>query len=91
MLSREELRRVTGPRSHERGEDYLESRHVLESNLAWKNNDAYAGAVALLPEIKRLMARVGRHDAFTNYLASVRAAHKPKRDFVKLPDRAQWR
>ena len=62
----------------------------VEWSVARKNNDAYAEAAGLLRKIHALMARTGRHDAFASYLASVRMAHKPKRNFTKLLDRAKW-
>jgi hypothetical protein len=34
------------------------------------------------------MVRLERKDEFTNYLEKVRAAHKPKRNFMKLLERA---
>ena len=62
----------------------------VERSLARKNNDAYAEAVGLLRKIHGLMARTGGHDAFASYLASVRTAHKPKRNFIKLRDSTKW-
>ena len=62
----------------------------VERSLARKNNDAYAEAVALLRRIHGLTARTGSHGAFASYLASIRTAHKPKRNFIKLLDSAKW-
>ncbi len=62
----------------------------IEPTLERKNNDAYREAADLLRKIHVLMARLNRSDGFTAYLASVRAAHKPKRNFMKLLDRAKW-
>jgi len=36
------------------------------------------------------MGRLGQSGEFAGYLESVRAAHKPKRNFMKLLDRAKW-
>lgn len=55
-----------------------------------KNNEAYREAVGLLRKVHELMVRLGRKDEFANYLNEVRAAHKPKRNFMKLLDHARW-
>ncbi len=52
-----------------------------------KNNGSYADAVKLLGKIRDLMTRLERADQFAGYLAAVRAAHKPKRNFIKLAAR----
>lgn len=52
-----------------------------------KNNGSYADAVKLLGKIRDLMTRLERADQFAGYLATVRAAHKPKRNFIKLAAR----
>lgn len=62
----------------------------LPLTLSRKNNDAYREAIGLLRAIRGLMVRLGRGVEFTGYLESVRAAHKPKRNFMKLLDRAKW-
>lgn len=36
------------------------------------------------------MARLARGADFAEFLESVRAAHKPKRNFVKLLERVKW-
>jgi uncharacterized Zn finger protein len=41
-----------------------------------------------LRKVHELMVRLERKDEFTNYLDKVRAAHKPKRNFMKLLERA---
>ncbi|MBI3609118.1 MAG: hypothetical protein HY204_00235, partial [Nitrospirae bacterium] len=58
--------------------------------LAGKNNDVYREAVGLLRKVRALMIRLGHEADFTRYLVSVRAAHKPKRNFMKLLERAKW-
>jgi len=65
-------------------------RQQIEPTLARKNNEAYRAATGLLRQIRGLMARLGREAEFARYLESVRAAHKPKRNFMKLLDRAKW-
>src|ERR1019366_6197690 len=52
-----------------------------------KNNGSYADAVKLLGKIRDLMTRLERADQFAGYLATVRATHKPKRNFIKLAAR----
>jgi uncharacterized Zn finger protein len=49
-----------------------------------KNNEAYKDAARLLKKIQALMQRVGQGAAFQAYLAAVRTAHKPKRNFIAL-------
>jgi len=56
----------------------------IERTLNRKNNQAYREAVALLRKIRDLAVRIGDETRFTRYLASVRAMHKPKRNFMKL-------
>jgi uncharacterized Zn finger protein len=58
----------------------------IEPTLAAKNNSAYDAAVAYLRIIRDLMNRMGKDNEFVAYLASIRAAHKPKRNFMKLLD-----
>jgi hypothetical protein len=43
--------------------------------------------VKLLGKIRDLMTRLERADQFASYLATIRAAHKPKRNFIKLAAR----
>lgn len=53
-----------------------------------KNNRAYADAVKTMHKLKGLMDRAGRPEEFPAYIASVRTAHKPKRNLMKLMDKA---
>jgi tetratricopeptide (TPR) repeat protein len=62
----------------------------IEPTLQQKNNDAYREAVGLLRKIRVLMIRLGRDTEFASYLASVRAAHRLKRNLMALLDRARW-
>ncbi|MBI3015060.1 MAG: hypothetical protein HYY65_08400 [Candidatus Tectomicrobia bacterium] len=62
----------------------------VDPTLNRKNNQAYQEAVGLLRKIRGLMTGLGRGADFARYLESVRAAHKPKRNFMKLLDRAKW-
>jgi uncharacterized Zn finger protein len=62
----------------------------VESTLDQKNNKAYRAAIGLLRKVRGLMVRLKREADFALYLESVRAAHKPKRNFMKLLQRAKW-
>jgi uncharacterized Zn finger protein len=62
----------------------------VESTLDQKNNEAYRAAIGLLRKVRGLMVRLKREADFALYLESVRAAHKPKRNFMKLLERAKW-
>jgi uncharacterized Zn finger protein len=76
-------------RDNEHPEDALPIyQRQIEPTLDRKNNEAYAETISLLRKVRELMVKLERKDEFTNYLAGVRAAHKPKRNFMKLLDRA---
>lgn len=62
----------------------------IDPTLNRKNNEAYRDAIGLLRKVRGPMVRLGREAAFAVYLESVRAAHKPKRNFMRLLDRAKW-
>ena len=62
----------------------------VEDLIETKNNRGYADAVALMGEIRELLERVGRPDEFPSYVTAVRAAHKPKRNLIKLLDATSW-
>ena len=64
-------------------------RHV-ERLIDAKKNHTYAAAVALLHKVKKLLDRLGRGEEFPAYLAAVRAAHKQKRNLMKLLEQARW-
>jgi len=40
--------------------------------------------------LRALMRRLGREAEFASHLASLRVAHKPKRNFIAMLDRATW-
>ncbi len=54
--------------------------------LERKNPAAYEEAVALMRKVRETLARLGRASEFADYVASVRAEHKRKRNFVRLLD-----
>lgn len=62
---------------------------VVEKAINGKNNESYKEAVRFLKVIEQLMKRAGCDSRFPNYLQSVRVAHKPKRNLIKLLQR-EW-
>jgi uncharacterized Zn finger protein len=58
----------------------------IEPVLARKNNDAYKEAVGFVKKIRECMVRLGRENEFVEYSSKLRAAHKAKRNFIKLLD-----
>lgn len=62
----------------------------VERLIGRKNNQAYAEAVEVMWKVYELMGRLGRAQEFPEYVASVRAAHRPKRNLMKLLDQASW-
>ncbi len=62
----------------------------VERLVDTKTNGSYADAVALMSRIRGLLARARRPDDFPTYVARVRAAHKPKRNLMKLFDGRGW-
>ncbi len=62
----------------------------VEPTLHRKNNEAYRAAIGRLRKVWHLLVELGREDEFPGYLDSVREKHKPKRNFIKLLDRANW-
>ena len=58
----------------------------IEPVLARKNNEAYKEAVGFLKKIRQLMGQLGRDSEFSEYTSKLRAAHKAKRNFIKLLD-----
>ncbi len=78
--------------AEKRGKDHPEDalpiyERQIEPTVMQKNNAAYEEAAKYLRIIRGLMKRQGRSDDFAGYLATIRAAHKPKRNFMKLLDR----
>jgi tetratricopeptide (TPR) repeat protein len=59
----------------------------IEPALDRKNNGAYSDAIGFLRKVRVLMVGLGREVEFTAYVDKLRAAHKPKRNFIKLLDR----
>ena len=77
-----------------------EGEHPLEAIPIWqgeidraiaaKNSHAYAEAVDLIARVRRLLIAADREADFAAYLAMLRAAHKPKRNLMKLFDARSW-
>jgi uncharacterized Zn finger protein len=51
-------------------------------------NGAYEEAVSMLRKVQTLTARLGQQTEFKNRVTLLRATYKPKRNFIKLLDRA---
>jgi hypothetical protein len=58
--------------------------------IAEAYNEACREVIGLLRKVRGLMIRLGRESEVALYVESVRAAHKPKRNFIKLLDGARW-
>jgi uncharacterized Zn finger protein len=79
---------LAAKRDKEHPEDALPIyQRQIEPTLDRKNNEAYAETISLLRKVHGLMVRLGREVEFTAYVSQLRAAHKPKRNFMKLLDR----
>ncbi|HEY1171098.1 MAG TPA: SWIM zinc finger family protein [Verrucomicrobiae bacterium] len=57
---------------------------LAEAQIELKNNSSYAEAAKLVKHIRSLMHALERQEEFNNYLAQLRARHKPKRNFIAL-------
>jgi len=62
----------------------------IERAINAKSNQAYAEAVELIGRVRRLLIAADGEADFAPYLAQVRAAHKPKRNLMKLFDERSW-
>ncbi len=65
-------------------------KSLVEPTLKMTNKKAYLETVKLLKEINRLMVETGKKEEFSNYLETIRAAHKRKRNFMKYLNRTKW-
>ena len=80
--------RLAAGREQDRPADAIDVyKKWIDPTVEKKNNQAYEEAAQLMWKIQRLMNRLNRDAEFTDYLHEVRAAHKPKRNFMKLLDR----
>lgn len=84
-------RDLAAKREKEHPEDALPVyQGQVEPILQRKHNEAYREAIGLLRKVRASMVRLGREGAFASYLESVRVAHKPKRNFMKLLEGEKW-
>ncbi len=77
-----------------------EREHPLEAIPIWqgeiervidaKNNQAYAEAVDLIAQVRRLLISAERDADFAPYVEKLRKIHKPKRNLMKLFDERSW-
>lgn len=58
----------------------------LAPTIARGGQHAYQEAIALLTRIQAMFERLGRKDEFGPYRAEIRAAHRQKRNFLRLLD-----
>ena len=64
-------------------------RRVVPAIVGQANNAAYAEAIKLVRKVGRLMEAQGHSREFWDYVADeLRVQFKPKRNFIKLLDRA---
>lgn len=83
--------RLANVRQEEHPDDAIPIfQREVEQLIGTKNNRGYADAVSLMAHVRGLMANAGRPDDFGPYAASVRSAHKPKRNLMKLLDQREW-
>ncbi len=61
-------------------------RRALHPIVDQRRNDAYAEGAELMRAVRDLLRGLGRAGEFGDWLAEVRLAHKPKRNFMKLLD-----
>lgn len=61
-------------------------REQVEPTINRKTKADHRDASELLAKVRELMARVGQADEFPGYLEEVRAAHRRKRNLMKLLD-----
>ncbi len=80
-------RELAQRREREHPEDALAVyRSLIEPALAPKNDAAYAEATALLRKMRDLLQRAGHRGEFADELVAVRAAHRRKRNFMRMLD-----
>jgi tetratricopeptide (TPR) repeat protein len=70
-----------------RAQDAIELyRTIVVEMVEQTKNDAYASAVNLVKEVQKLMVGLGQVPQFARYVAELRLAFKPKRNFIKMLD-----
>jgi uncharacterized Zn finger protein len=79
--------RLAGIREKEHPADALAIyQRQIDPIIDRKNNNAYREAARLIRKIRQLMGQLGRQSQFSQYLDTVRKAHKPKRNFMAMLD-----
>ena len=61
-------------------------QHLIPDIVKRTNNAAYAEAMKLVTRIAALQGGLGEQQAFADYLATLRAEFKRKRNFMRLLD-----
>lgn len=61
-------------------------KRAVEPLVEMRKNDAYSAAAKAMGKTRALLNKLGRGSEFGDWLAEVRLAHKPKRNFMKLLD-----
>jgi uncharacterized Zn finger protein len=61
---------------------------AVDRLVVLKDNDAYRKAATLAARIGHLMAATGQRTEWASYIAALRAAHRPKRNFMAALDKA---
>jgi len=59
----------------------------VEPTLAHKKKRAYEQAAGYIKKVSILMKRLGKKEEFLEYIESIRASHKYKRNFINILDR----
>jgi len=82
---------LAGRRERDRPDEVIPVyQREIERVIDQKDNRSYEEAVRLLRKVRALMVRAGKEPEFAPYAAGVRATHKPKRNLMKLFDKAGW-
>jgi tetratricopeptide (TPR) repeat protein len=83
--------RLAELRESDHPEDALEVyRRGVAPAVAGTNRGGYEEAVALLQRMRPIMLRLGRQAAFGREVAQLRAAHRRKRNLIRLLDGLGW-
>jgi uncharacterized Zn finger protein len=76
---------LAGKREREHPEDALAVYQTLvEPTIEQKNNESYVEAIGMIRKIGKLLNRLDREEEWDQYLDSLRASHRRKRNFMAL-------
>ncbi len=82
--------KLAAAREGDRPEDAISVyRDRIEDLIDQKNKESYREARDLILKVRELMRRTGRGPEFADYLDSVRAAHRRKRNLMALLERVE--